>query len=143
MDNQKSNKYSLEDIKVNVKLKLAGLWSSLMFLYIYIDIFHFYMPGKMEDIMQSKVHVFEINPSFLLSVVIFMSIPALMVVFSIIAQAKINRIINLIIGALLIPFTLYNLSGEVWIHMILAAVIEVVLLMFILYYSWNWPKTIN
>lgn len=37
---------ALEDIKINVKLKLATLWASLMFLYIYIDNFHFYMPNK-------------------------------------------------------------------------------------------------
>lgn len=35
----------LEDVKVNVKLKLAALWASFMFLYIYVDYFHLYMPG--------------------------------------------------------------------------------------------------
>ena len=29
----------LEDIKVPVKLKLAALWASSMFLYIYVDYF--------------------------------------------------------------------------------------------------------
>ena len=28
----------LEDVKINVKIKLAALWVALMFLYIYADI---------------------------------------------------------------------------------------------------------
>ena len=50
---------ALEDIKVNVKLKLAALWTSFMFLYIYVDYFALYMPGKIEDILKGRVFVFD------------------------------------------------------------------------------------
>jgi len=56
---------ALEDIKVNVKLKLAALWTSFMFLYIYVDYFHLYMPGSLEDMLAGKVFVFEITQAFL------------------------------------------------------------------------------
>ena len=45
MNSQKVPQKALEDIKLNVKLKLAALWASFMFLYIYVDYFHLYMPG--------------------------------------------------------------------------------------------------
>jgi len=51
VNSQKSPQTVLEDIKVNVKLKLAALWASFMFLYIYVDYFHLYMPGSVEDIL--------------------------------------------------------------------------------------------
>lgn len=51
----------LEDIKVCLKLKLAALWASLMFLYIYVDYFHLYMPGKIEDIQTGRVFKFDIT----------------------------------------------------------------------------------
>lgn len=34
MNTQKTQQNTLEDIKVNVKLKLATMWASFMFLYI-------------------------------------------------------------------------------------------------------------
>jgi len=40
MNTQKKQQNVLEDIKVSLKLKLAVLWASLMFLYIYVDYFH-------------------------------------------------------------------------------------------------------
>lgn len=56
----------MEDIKVNVKLKLAALWASFMFLYIYVDYFHLYMPDSIKDILTGKVFVFDITQVFLL-----------------------------------------------------------------------------
>ena len=43
MQSQKVSQKALEDIKVNVKLKLAALWASFMFLYVYVDYFHLYL----------------------------------------------------------------------------------------------------
>lgn len=59
-------KNALEDIKVNLKLKLATLWTSLMFIIIYLDYFHLYMPGKIEYILKGKVFEFDITQGFLL-----------------------------------------------------------------------------
>lgn len=46
MNTQNKVQNALEDIKVSAKLKIAALWASFMFLYIYVDYFHLYMPGK-------------------------------------------------------------------------------------------------
>ena len=48
----------MEDIKISLKLKLATLWTSFMLLYIYVDYFHLYMPGSIEDILVGKVFPF-------------------------------------------------------------------------------------
>jgi hypothetical protein len=37
MTRDRNTTRALEDVKVNVKLKLAALWASFMFLYIYVD----------------------------------------------------------------------------------------------------------
>ncbi len=131
---------ALEDIKVNVKLKLAMLWASLMFLYIYVDYFHLYMPGMMEGIQSGNVFEFAITQGFLFAALASMTIPALMIFLSVALPAKINRKVNIIIAAVFIPFTLFNLAGEVWIHMVFGAVAEVVLLCLIIRYAWKWPR---
>jgi hypothetical protein len=140
MNTQKTAQNALEDIKVNVKLKLATLWASMMFLYIYVDYFHLYMPGKIADIQTGRVFEFDITQGFLFAALASMTIPALMIFLSVALSAKVNRWTNIIIAAVYIPFTLFNLVGEDWIHMFFGAVVEVVLLCFIIRYAWKWPR---
>lgn len=130
----------LEDYKVSLKLKLAMLWASFMFLYIYVDYFHLYMLGTLQDMLAGKVFVFEITQVFLLVALTSVTIPALMIFLSVALPANINRWINLIVATVYIPYTLFNLAGEAWIHMIFGAVVEVFLLLLIIRYAWKWPR---
>ncbi len=140
MNTQKTQQNELEDIKVSLKLKLATLWASLMFLYIYVDYFALYMPGKIEGILKGRVFVFDITQGFLLAALASITIPALMIFLSVALPAKVNRRANIIIAAVYIPYTLFNLAGEAWMHMLFGAVAEVVLLCLIIRYAWKWPR---
>lgn len=140
MDTQKSPHNTLEEINVSVKLKLATLWASFMFLYIYVDYFALYMPSKIDDILKGKVFVFDITPGFLLAALISVTIPALMIFLSVALPAKVNRWANISIAAIYIPFSLFNLAGEAWMHMVFGAVVEVALLVLIIRYAWKWPR---
>jgi hypothetical protein len=140
MNTQKTPQNALEDIKVSVQLKLATLWASFMFLYIYVDYFALYMPSKIADILKGKVFIFDISQGFLLAALASVVIPALMIFLSVALPAKANRWANIIVAAVYIPFTLFNLAGEVWMHMVFGAVIEVVLLGIIIRYAWKWTR---
>lgn len=131
---------TLEDIKVSLKLKLAALWASLMFLIIYLDYFHLYMPGKLADIQTGGVFVFDITQGFLLAALTLVTIPALMIFLSVALPANVNRWANISIAAVNIPLMLFNLAGEAWIHMVFGAVVEVLLLCLIIRYAWKWPR---
>lgn len=133
----------LKDSKVSTQLKLASLWTSLMFLYIYVDYFHLYMPGKIGDIQNGRVYVFDITPGFLSIALVSLTISALMIFLSVVLPAKVNRNLNMIIAAIYIPYTLYNLAGEAWIHMIFGAIVEVFLLGQVIWYAWKWPRVEN
>ena len=138
MNTQKIIPNTAEDLKVNVKLKLALLWVSLIFLYIYVDYFHLYMPNKIEDIKIGRDFKFSITEGFLLSALVSITIPILMIFLSVVLPAKVNRLINIAIAAVYIPFTLLNLAGETWMHMIFSAVVEIVILSLIILYAWKW-----
>ncbi len=137
---QKTPQYALEDIKISVPLKLAALWASIMFLIIYIDYFALYMPGTLENILKGKVFVFDITQGFLLLVLATVTIPVLMIFLSIALPAKVNRFTNIIVATVYIPYMLFNLAGEAWMHMVFGAVVEVVLLCLIIRYAWKWPR---
>lgn len=140
MGTHKTSQTALEDIKVSLKLKLATLWASFMFLYIYVDYFHLYMPGSIKDILAGKVFVFDISYVFLLIAMIFVTIPTLMIFLSVALPAKVNRWTNIIVATVFIPYMLFNLAGEAWVHMYFAAAVEVVLLCLIIRYAWKWPR---
>ena len=141
MNIQKTPQNDLIDIKVNLNLKLAALWASFMFLYIYVDYFHLYMPGALKEMLATKVFVFDITQTFLLAALVSITIPALMIFLSVALPSKLNRRANIIIAVVYIPYTLFNLAGEAWIHMVFGAVVEVVLLCLIIRYAWKWPRS--
>jgi hypothetical protein len=130
----------LEDKNVDVKLKLAMLWTSFMFLYIYVDYFALYMPGKIDNIIKGKIFVFDITQEFIFIALALAVIPILMIYFSIALPARINQLTNIIVAIVLIPYMLFNLAGEAWMHMYFAAAVEVLLLCLIIRYAWRWPE---
>src|SRR3981081_2781216 len=137
MNAQKTPQNVLEDIRVNMNMKLAALWASFMFLYIYVDYFHLFMPGSIDGILAGKVSVLSITQVFLLAVLASVTIPALMIFLPVALSAKVNRWTNIIVAAVYIPYTLVNLAGGAWMHMVFGAVVEVVLLLLIIRYAWK------
>lgn len=140
MNAQTTQRHALEDIKVSPKLTLATLWTSFMFLYIYVDYFHLYMPGSLETMLAGKMWEFAVTPAILFAGLASVTIPALMIALSVGLPAKINRWTNVVLASVFIPYSLFNLAGEAWPHMIFGAAIEVVLLLVIIRYAWKWPR---
>ncbi len=140
MNAQKTQQNALEDIKVNLKLVLATLWTSFMFLYAYVDYFGLYMPNTIEDILNGRVFEFDITQGFLVVALVGVTIPVLMIFLSVALPAKANRWTNIIVATVYIPYMLFNLVGEAWPHMIFGAAVEVILLLLIIRYAWKWPR---
>ena len=132
-------KNNFDEQNVSVRIKLATLWTSFMFLYIYVDYFALYMPNKLEDILNGVVFKFDITQAFLIAALVSVSIPALMIFLSVGLPAKISRWINIIVATVYIPYSLFNLAGETWPHMIFGAAVEVALLVLIIRYAKKWP----
>ncbi len=132
-------KKNLDEQKVNVRVKLAALWASFMFFYIYVDYFHLYMPGKVQDILDGKVFTFNITQGFIFTALFLASIPMLMMVLSVVLKAHASRITNIGVAIALVPYMLFNLAGEAWPHMYFAAAVEVALLVLIIRYARKWP----
>lgn len=129
-----------EEIEEKIKHKLTALWISFVFMYIYVDYYHLYMPSKIEEILKGKVFEFEITQVFLLIALASVTIPALMIFLSVILSTRINRLVNVIIATVYIPYTLFNLAGEAWSHMVFAAIVEITLLCLIIYYARKLPN---
>jgi len=138
MNTQKALQNRLEDIRV--QMKLAALWASFMFLYIYVDYFGLYKPDYISNILAGKVFIFDITQAFLLTGLVLTTIPAFMIFLSVVLTPKVNRWTNIIVAAVYIPYTLFNLTGEFWMYLVYGAAVEVVFLLLIIRYAWKWPR---
>jgi len=133
----------MEDVKINVKMKLSALWVALMLLYIYADIFSLYRPGQIEKMMEGLMGPFPVTQGSLLVMSILMIIPAVMVFLSLTLKLKVNRWANIILGVLYTVVNISNLIGETWVYYIFSGVVEIVLPLLIVWYAWKWhnPET--
>ena len=140
MNSEKKPATIFEDVQINIKIKLAILWATLMFIYIYVDFFKFFEPGTLEEILDGRVWEFEITQVWAISAMIMMTIPSLMVFLSLALKANVNRKVNIVMGILHIAVAIANVIGETWAYYIFGGIVEVALLSLIIWYSWHWPK---
>ncbi len=130
----------LEDVKVNVKIKLSALWVTVNILFLYVDVYSYFRPGIIEDAIAGKVWEFQITQVWLLGVIILMTSASLMVFLSLLLKAKANRWTNIIVGIFHIVIVIAGAMGDAWAYYIFASIVEVVLLSLIVWYAWKWPK---
>lgn len=134
----------LDNPPIPVQAKIAAAWTSFMLLYIYVDYYHLYKPGVVDDIRAGIVFEFDISPTLMTAFLALIAIPALMVMLSMSLPARANRATNLVVATLYIPVTAFNAAGESWDWASfygLSIGIELLLLAFVLRSAWTWPRT--
>ncbi|MBW3466933.1 DUF6326 family protein [Arthrospiribacter ruber] len=139
------NSYQLENDKINIKIKLAALWTTLMFLYIYADYFQLKTPGTIENIMNLKTPVGPTTPGLLIIFSVLLIIPSLMIFLSIFFKPQLSKWLNiifsLIYGAISILIIVSGMGDKWQAFFVLYNVIEVFIFIMIIWQAWNWPKT--
>jgi hypothetical protein len=131
----------LEDLGVNVKIKLAGLWVALMFFYLYRDVLGFMEPGHVEDLLAGELAGVPMTQALLLGSAVLMAIPSVMIFLSLALKARANRWANIILGVAHIAI----LGGTFFVGEISAlyafyAIVEFLLIALIVWHAWWWPK---
>lgn len=134
-----SNVIAFQDFKINIKIKLSALWASIMFCYLYGDLFTFFLPGHIESLAKDT------TPWNLFGYAISISIPALMVFLSIMLKPKIKRQANIIVGLLYTVFVIIVLAFatdfEKWmIFYFYLGIVEIALHLALVRLAWKWPK---
>lgn len=141
MSTRRDTTTALDDSRLSVRAKLVAAWTSVMFLYAYVDILGFFVPGKIDDIVVGVVFEFDISQTLMTTFLVLMAVPILMVVLSAMLPARASRLTNLVVASAQVPFAMFNAVGESWTYYYwLAVVLEVVLLAVILRLAWTWPR---
>jgi hypothetical protein len=131
----------LEEPKINVKLKLAVLWASVMFCYIYGDYFELYVPDKVEGLLSGNNMLDSPVKLFIASLVLV--IPALMICLSVLLKAPLARVLNMLFGTLFTLMMLLIALGSVtpWYGFyVFLAITESIITLAIVVLAWKWPR---
>lgn len=65
-----------------------------------------------------------------------------MVTLSAVLPARANRVLNLVVAAMYVPVTVFNLSGGEWLAFYgLGVGAEVLVLAYVLRSAWTWPRS--
>jgi len=129
----------LDDPKINVKLKLAGLWTSTMFLYVYGDFFGLFQPGEVVKLFNGEIpNMGPATQGLVLFCAIAVAIPALMICLSLAMKPALNRWTNIVLGLVYTLFMLVTMPGTWWFYLFLG-VVEMILTLAIVWVAWTWP----
>lgn len=128
----------MEDVRINVKLKLSALWVAMMLLYIYADILSLFRPGQLDEMREGLMGPFPVTQASLLIASLLMIIPALMVFLSLTWKPQMARWANIAVGAIYTLVNSSNLIGETWAYYIFFGIVEIVLTLLIVWYAWKW-----
>jgi predicted tellurium resistance membrane protein TerC len=142
--NTKQTTAMLEDRKVNMKAKLALLWVALMFFYIYNDLFSFFQPGHVAELVEGELEGVEFTQTLLFGAALLMAIPSFMVLLSLTLKARVNRFVNIVVGILHILVligTQFVGEGVTWFYWRFYELLEALFLVLIIWNAWKWPVT--
>jgi hypothetical protein len=130
---------ALHDASVNVRIKLAALWASVMFCYIYADYFGLYVPGALQSMLQGLLR--PLGPTtqgLLVGTSVMMAIPSLMIFLSVALNPRFARVLNIILGVVYTAIILITMWG--WAFYIMFGFIEITLTALVVWHAWQWPR---
>jgi hypothetical protein len=133
----------LLDTKVDVKVVLCGLWVTTLLVFAYVDIFGFYRTDVINGVLAGEMSgtAFAIDQTFLVLTTLYIVGAALMVVVSLVARARVNRIANIVVSLFYAVTAAATLIGESWVYYIVGILIQIALLLVITRVAWAWPRS--
>lgn len=139
-----SNTTLYQDFPINIKLKLAALWTSVTLCYLYGDYFELYVPLKTKGLVDG-VNMLD-SPIKLFAASLLLAIPAVMVFLSVALKPSINRTLNIAFGffytAIMVLIAITSITPWRAFYVFLA-VVESCLTAVITIYAWRWPRKVD
>ena len=128
--------------KVGVRSMLSAAWVAVLLLFAYGDIFGFFVPGRIDEVVGGEVAGMKITQPFLFAVSVYVAIAAVMVVVSLTLPPRICRWASVVLAALYIVSIVASAIGEDAYFLFLSTA-ECVLLLVIIRRAWMWPTEIR
>ena len=131
---------ALDDQKVPTRIRLAALWTSVMFCYVYGDYFELYVPGKLQEMLDGKMALGEVTQGMLLGTSVLMAVPSLLIFLSLSLPPNITRWLNIAAGLFYAAIMALIVVRGGWNFYMSLAAIEITLTLLVVWHAWRWPR---
>ena len=131
------------DTTIDVKLVLSALWTGMLFVFAYVDIFGFYRADVLNAALSGEVGAtgLAVDQLFLTGTVVYVLLPSVMAVASLLLPPRVYRTANIVLACLCAATIVGTCVGEHWAYYLLGSLVEVVILAFVAHTAWTWPTT--
>ena len=130
----------LQDFQTSPGIKLALLWASVMFLYIYNDYFSLYLPGTIERMSAGRIGPLgQASERVLLAVSIVLATPALMIALSVSLPSAASRWLNVLFGLAYTVIEALTFATSALFYKVVV-VLEILLTVSIVWCALRWPR---
>lgn len=141
MGHSVNEKRDLEIFRAPTCIRLALLWTSLMFLYIYNDYFSLYTHGTIEEMAKGHLGPLgQATQGVLAGVSILLAIPALMIFLSAALRPLVSRWLNVALGVAYTVIEVLTLPSAPLFYQIVV-ILEILLTALIVWIAWRWPRS--
>jgi hypothetical protein len=130
----------LNDVRIGVRLKISALWITMLLLFAYGDIFGFFAPGHIEEIVAGEISGIEITEGFLLAVSVYIAIASAMVFLTLVLAPNVARWTNIVLAVLYIVSIVAAAIGESSAYYVFLSAAEIAALVLVVRYAWSWPR---
>jgi hypothetical protein len=135
---------SFEDVRIGVRLKISTLWVAMLLLFAYGDIFGFFNPGQIEEVISGEISGeisgIEITQAFLLAVSVYIAIASVMIFLTLVLRPTVARWTNIVLAILYAVSIVASAIGETDAYFLFLSVAEIGMLLLIVRYAWTWPR---
>jgi len=133
---------AFEDVQVPTRYKLAAMWTSVMFCYIYADYFELYVPNKLQGMLAGQMAPLgPVTQGVLAGTAAMLALPSLMIMLSVLLKPAACRWLNIIVGIIYTVIEVLVISGSGWAFYIGMGGLEAALTALVAWTAWKWPRS--
>ena len=122
---------------IDVRLKISALWTAVLFVFAYVDLFSLYRPDVRADLDAGRMFIFDVGEPFLLGVTLYVIVPSLLVYLTLVLPRAWNRWVNIVAAVVYSVTILGSAVGEMG-YFVLGSAVEAALLAIVVFHAWRW-----
>lgn len=126
---------------VDVRVRISGLWTAILFVFAYVDLFSLYRADVRADLEAGRVSAFAVTDLFLTLTTLYVIVPAVMIALTLFLSRRVGRPVMIATAAVYALTITVGAVGE-RPYYVLGSVVQVALLALLGWTAWRWESTV-
>ena len=125
---------------IDTRLKIAALWTAVLFIFAYVDLFSLYRSDVRADLEAGRLFAFDVSETFLFFTMLYIVLPSVMIYLTLVLPRGIGRVLNIALAAVYAVTIVAGAVGERG-YFVLGSAAEALLLGAVVYHAWTWRES--